>query len=374
VPLLQRQFLYNPLQLWLTGAVTAAIVFVIALIVRRLLVSRLGVLAARTTNQFDDMVVDLIRETRTWVLFVVALFAGFAQLTMSARAATYFQAAAKLVVLWQAAVWGAAAVGFWVKYYLERRTASHDRASIAKITAMGVGAKVVLWIMIGLTALQTVFGLAVAPLITGLGVGGIALALAVQNVLGDILAALAIVFDKPFDVGDSIGVDSISGTVEHIGLKTTRIRSASGEQVIVGNADLLKSRLRNFRRMSQRRVAFNLDVTFDTPPDVLARIPMIVEGIVTAQKPVQFDRSHVASFGESFIRIETVYFVLDPDYRKFMDIQQAVNIEILRRFASEKISFAFPSRTVYHEGPLARDVIVTEPPPHDDNSSSVTSG
>lgn len=374
MPLLQRQFLYNPLQLWLTGAVTAAIVFVIALIVRRLLVSRLGVLAARTTNQFDDMVVDLIRETRTWVLFVVALFAGFAQLTMSARAATYFQAAAKLVVLWQAAVWGAAAVGFWVKYYLERRTASHDRASIAMITAMGVGAKVVLWIMIGLTALQTVFGLAVAPLITGLGVGGIALALAVQNVLGDILAALAIVFDKPFDVGDSIGVDSISGTVEHIGLKTTRIRSASGEQVIVGNADLLKSRLRNFRRMSQRRVVFNLDVTFDTPPDVLARIPKIVEGIVTAQKPVQFDRSHVASFGESFIRIETVYFVLDPDYRKFMDIQQAVNIEILRRFASEKISFAFPSRTVYHEGPLARDVIVTEPPPHDDNSSSVTSG
>jgi small-conductance mechanosensitive channel len=374
VPLLQRQFLYNPLQLWLTGAVTAAIVFVIALIVRRLLVSRLGVLAARTTNQFDDMVVDLIRETRTWVLFVVALFAGFAQLTMSARAATYFQAAAKLVVLWQAAVWGAAAVGFWVKYYLERRTASHDRASIAMITAMGVGAKVVLWIMIGLTALQTVFGLAVAPLITGLGVGGIALALAVQNVLGDILAALAIVFDKPFDVGDSIGVDSISGTVEHIGLKTTRIRSASGEQVIVGNADLLKSRLRNFRRMSQRRVVFNLDVTFDTPPDVLARIPKIVEGIVTAQKPVQFDRSHVASFGESFIRIETVYFVLDPDYRKFMDIQQAVNIEILRRFASEKISFAFPSRTVYHEGPLARDVIVTEPPPHDDTSSSVTSG
>ena len=374
MPLLQRQFLYNPLQLWLTGAVTAAIVFVIGLIVRRLLVSRLGVLAARTTNQLDDMVVDLIRETRTWVLFVVALFAGFAQLTMSARAATYFQAAAKLVVLWQAAVWGAAAVGFWVKYYLERRTASHDRASIAMITAMGVGAKVVLWIMIGLTALQTVFGLAVAPLITGLGVGGIALALAVQNVLGDILAALAIVFDKPFDVGDAIGVDSVSGTVEHIGLKTTRIRSASGEQVIVGNADLLKSRLRNFRRMSQRRVAFTLDVTYDTPPDVLARIPKIVEDIVTAQQPVKFDRSHVASFGESSIRIETVYFVLDPDYRKFMDIQQAVNIEILRRFASERISFAFPSRTVYHEGPLARDVVVTEPPPHDDNSSSVTSG
>ena len=360
--ILQRQLLENSLRAWLTGAATAAVVFVIALVVRRVLVSRLGALAARTTNQIDDMIVELIRETRTWVLLVVALFVGFAQLSMSARAATYFQSLAKLVVLWQAAVWGAAAVGFWVKHYLERRTATHDRASIAMVTAMGVGAKVVLWIMIGLTALQTVFGLAVAPLITGLGVGGIALALAVQNVLGDILAALAIVFDKPFDVGDTIGVDNITGVVEHIGLKTTRIRSVNGEQVIVGNADLLKSKLRNLRRMHQRRVVFNLDVTFNTPPDLLARIPKIVEQIVTSQTPVQFDRSHVASFGESFIRIENVYHVLDPDYKKFMDIQQAINIEILRRFASENVSFAFPSRTVYHEGPLAKDVAVLQPP------------
>ncbi len=359
--LLHRQFLYNPIQSWLTGAATAAVFFVFALLLRHVLVSRLGALAARTTNQIDDMIVELIRETRKWVLLVVALFAGFAQLEMSARAATYFQSIAKLVVLWQAAVWGAAAVGFWVKHYLEHRTATHDRASIAMVTAMGVGAKVILWIMIGLTALQTVFGLAVAPLITGLGVGGIALALAVQNVLGDILAALAIVFDKPFDVGDTIGVDTITGVVEHIGLKTTRIRSVNGEQVIVGNADLLKSKLRNLRRMHQRRVVFNLDVTFNTPPELLARIPKIVEQIVTSQKPVQFDRSHVASFGESSVRIENVYYVLDPDYKKFMDIQQAINLEILRRFASENVSFAFPSRTVYHEGPLAKDVAITQP-------------
>ena len=359
---LQRQFLANSLQLWLTGALTAAIAFVIGLLVRRVLVSRLGALASRTTNQIDDMIVELIRQTRTWVLLVVSLFVGFAPLSMSARAAAYCQSAIKLVVLWQAAMWGAAAVGFWVKYYMEHRTATQDRASIAMVTAMGVAAKVVLWIMIGLTALQTVFGLAVAPLITGLGVGGIALALAVQNVLGDILAALAIVFDKPFDVGDTIAVDNVVGTVEHIGLKTTRIRSINGEQVIVGNADLLKSKLRNLRRMHQRRVVFTLDVTYDTPPDVLAGLPKIVEQIVTKQTPVQFDRSHVASFGESSIRIENVYYVLDPDYKKFMDIQQAINVEILRRFASQNVSFAFPSRTVYHEGPLAKDVAITQPP------------
>jgi small-conductance mechanosensitive channel len=207
-----------------------------------------------------------------------------------------------------------------------------------------------------------VFGIAITPLITGLGVSGIAVALAVQNILGDLLAALAIVFDKPFDVGDTIGVDNITGTVEHIGLKTTRIRSVSGEQIIIGNGDLLKSRLRNFRRMYQRRVLFNLDVPYDTPTEVLATLPKIVEEIVMAQSPVKFDRSHVASFGESAIRIETVYFVLDPDYKKYMEVQQAINLEVLRRFATKNVKFAFPSRTVYHEGPMAKELAVGNQP------------
>ena len=219
------------------------------------------------------------------------------------------------------------------------------------ITAMGVGAKVLLWILIVITALKSVFAIEITPLITGLGVSGIAVALAVQNILGDLLAALAIVFDKPFDVGDTIGVDQITGTVEHIGLKTTRIRSITGEQIIIGNSDLLKSRLRNFRRMYQRRALFNLDVTYDTPAATSGQAPgNRRERSCRAQSPVKFDRSHVASFGESAIRIETVYYVLDPDYKTYMDVQQAINLEILRRFGAENVKFAFPSRTVYHEG------------------------
>ena len=187
-----------------------------------------------------------------------------------------------------------------------------------------------------------VFDLHVTTLITGLGIGGIAIALAVQNILGDVLASLSIVFDKPFDVGDSIGVGDVTGVVEHIGLKTTRVRSITGEQVIIGNADLLKSRLHNFKRMYQRRVVFRLEVAFDTPPDALQRLPSIVEQIITAQSPVKFDRCHVASFGDSSIRIEAVYFVLDPDYKRYMDVQQAINLEVIRRFASENVQFALP--------------------------------
>jgi small-conductance mechanosensitive channel len=360
--ILSRQFLGNSLQAWLTASLTAAILFAVLMVARWLLVSRLGALAARTTNQIDDMVVALIGETRAWVLLVLAVDVGVDPLKLPPRVEVYLAPAAKLVLLWQAAVWGAGAIGFWVKHHLEHRSGTGDRAGIAMINAMGVGAKVILWILVMITALKSVFAIEITPLITGLGVSGIAVALAVQNILGDLLAALAIVFDKPFDVGDTIGVDTITGTVEHIGLKTTRIRSVTGEQIIIGNGDLLKSRLRNFRRMYQRRVLFNLDVTFDTPSEALAKLPAIIEKIVTAQSPVKFDRSHVSSFSESAIRIETVYYVLDPDYKKYMDVQQAINLEVLRRFAAEKVKFAFPSRTVYHEGPIVKDIAMGKQP------------
>jgi small-conductance mechanosensitive channel len=359
--ILHHVFLGNSVQAWLTAVLTATILFVVLVVARKLLTSHLGKLAARTINQVDDMVVAMLAETRTWALLILSVLVGVHALELG-RVGEYQAPLTRLVLLWQIAVWGAAGITFWVNHYLMHRTTTSDRTSIAMISAMGVGARVVLWVLVHLTTLKSVFDVEITALITGLGVSGIAVALAVQNILGDLLAALAIVFDKPFDVGDTIGVDQITGTVEAIGLKTTRIRSISGEQIIIGNGDLLKSRLRNFRRMHQRRVLFNLDVTFDTTPDALARLPGIVEQIVSAQSPVKFDRSHVASFGESAIRIETVYFVLDPEYKTYMNVQQAINLEVLRRFGAEQVKFAFPSRTVYHEGPMAKDLTVGTQP------------
>ena len=344
--LLQTQFLSNSVESWITASVTAVVVFVVFLGLRWVLVSRLGVLAAKTSNQVDDMVVEMMAQTRTKALFALAVIAGFGSLQI-AHVSPYFGHIAKLVFLWQVAVWGSAGIAFWVKHHLRARTSMTERGGVAMINAIGIAAKVVLWILVIITAFHSILSIDVTPWITGLGVSGIAVALAVQNILGDLLAALAIVFDKPFDVGDTIGVDSITGTVEHIGLKTTRIRSITGEQVIIGNGDMLKSRLRNFRRMYQRRALFNLDVTFDTPPATLAKLPKIIEQIVNAQPGVKFDRSHVASFGESAIRIETVYYVLDPDYKKYMDVQQSVNLAVFERFGLEGVKFAFPSRTVY---------------------------
>lgn len=359
---LHRTFLDNSLQAWLIAAATAAIALLVGLVLRRVLVSRLGKLAERTTNHIDDVIVEMLKETRTWVLVAIAILIALSPLHLTPRIGNAIAPATKLVVLWQAAVWAVAAITFWIEHQLKHRTGTHDRTSVAMISAMGVGAKALIWILIFLTALKSVFNVEITALITGLGVSGIAVALAVQNILGDLLAALAIVFDKPFDVGDTIGVDTVTGVVEHIGLKTTRLRSITGEQIIIGNGDLLKSRLRNYRRMQQRRALFNLDVPFDTPPDVLGRIPQMLEQIVSAQKPVRFDRSHVASFTESAVRIETVYFVLDPEYKIYMDVQQAINLAILERFNAEQLKFALPSRMVYHSGPNAKDLAVGPQP------------
>ena len=363
--LLNREFLSNSLKAWLTATVTSVVLFLVLYLARRVTVSRLGALAAKTTNYVDDMIVDVIAHTRKWVMLAMSIIVGFGTLEI-AHVGQFFAPAAKLLVLWQFAIWGGAAIGFWVKHHLDKRTSVAERGGVAMINAMGISAKVILWILIVITAFHSVLAINVTPWITGLGVSGIAVALAVQNILGDLLAALAIVFDKPFDVGDSIGVDQITGTVEHIGLKTTRIRSVTGEQIIIGNGDLLKSRLRNFRRMYQRRALFNVDVPFDTPADVLGRLPATIATIVKAQPKVKFERSHVASFGESSVRIETVYYVLDPDFALYMDTQQAINLEIFRRFSGDKIRFAMPSRTVYHEGPLAKQVEVTPQAPATD--------
>lgn len=199
--------------------------------------------------------------------------------------------------------------------------------------------------LVVLVALDNV-GVNVTALVAGLGIGGIAVALAAQNVLGDLFASLAIVLDRPFVLGDSIAVDTFQGTVESIGVKTTRLRSLSGEELVFSNSDLLKGPIRNYKRMTERRVLFNVGVAYDTPRETVARIPGMLREIVESQSPVRVDRAHFKSLGDSALVFEVVYFVLTPDYSRYMDIQQAVNLAILEQFAQQQIEIAYPTQRV----------------------------
>jgi small-conductance mechanosensitive channel len=336
----------NSIKAWLVSLGIGLTVYIALILGKRLLVSRLGALARKTDTDFDDALVEVIRNTRSFFLVAMSIYFGLRGLYVHPRAIGPIEKLLELSFLFQIGLWASGLVAFLVKRSLEKRDQASDRIGVAAVNAIGVSLKVVAWIIITLVAIQAVFNKNVTALMTGLGVGGIALALAVQNILGDLLAAVAIVFDRPFDVGDTIQVDQMVGKVEQIGLKTTRLRSVSGEQLILGNGELLKSRLRNYKRMYERRAVFNVDVTYDTPPDVVEAIPGILREAVEAQSPVRFERAHFAVFGDSALRFEAVYYVLAADYNLYMDIQQRINLTLLRRFNERGIGFAFPTRTI----------------------------
>lgn len=341
----QNTFLGTPAYVWLMLVALWAASVLVLLLLRRLVGRRLGAVAGRTHIQLDDYLVEVVQGTKTFFLvalgFVIAMH--FVDVATNVRAVV--RQAVFLLFLVQVIVWGNRIITRWIERYRERRLAE-DAASVTTMQAVGILARFVLWTVIFLVALDNL-GFDVTALIAGLGVGGIAVALAVQNILSDLFASLSIVLDKPFVVGDFLVLDAYAGTVEQIGLKTTRIRSLSGEQIIVSNSDLLQSRIRNYKRMFQRRVVFQFGVVYQTPPDKLAAIPSMIRAIVEAQEKVRFDRAHFVSYGDSALQYEVVYYVLDSDYNVYMDIHQAINLAIYRKFADEGIAFAYPTQMIY---------------------------
>ena len=304
--------------------------------------------AAATATDLDDFLLELANRTRLWLLLVPAIQLGAGVLVLPAAVGGMIETAAQLSLIAQGAIWVGAVVEFALGRYHRTRVET-DRAAVTTIAAFRFAATVGIWSIALLVALENL-GVDIAPLITGLGIGGVAVALATQNILGDLFASLSIVLDKPFVVGDFIRTGQDMGTVEQIGLKTTRLRSLSGEQLVFSNAEILQTRLRNFTRMGERRALFRIGVTYSTSVDRLERIPAMVREIVERQQNVRFDRGHFATFGESAYEFEFVYFVLSPDYNAFMTVQQEINLAIVRAFEREEIAFAFPTRTVILEG------------------------
>jgi small-conductance mechanosensitive channel len=247
-------------------------------------------------------------------------------------------------MLAQGGIWASRALAAWFeRRFRDVRAQDPDGATTLRL--IGFAAQGAVWLLVGLLALDQL-GFDVTALIAGLGIGGVALALAVQNILGDVFACAAIALDKPFVVGDFIVVDGLRGTVENVGLKTTRVRSLHGELLIFSNADLLKSRVRNFKRMFERRIQFSIAVTYDTPADELRRIPGWLREAVDAQPKTRFDRAHFKAYGDWALEFEVVYYVVDPDYNVYMDVQQGLNLAIYERFAAEGVQFAFPTQTL----------------------------
>lgn len=331
------------MEAWLLAAAIVLGLTLLTRIVQRFVVKQAGSLASHTRIGGDDLVVDLIK--RVSLPFLLAVYADLAtvSLALPPTARGVIHSAFIAACVYQAGVWGNGVIRYLI---LKRRAEpDFDGGAATTLAAIGLGARILLWSALVLLGLQNA-GVNVSALLTGLGIGGIAVALAVQNILGDLFASVAIVLDRPFVIGDFIIVGDLMGTVEHIGLKTTRLRSLFGEQLIISNAELLQSSIKNYKRMQERRVTFEFRVAYGTPRESVGEIAGMMREIVIRQKNVRFDRAHFRDFGESALNFEVVYYVLSPDYNEYMDIQQAINLEIMERFEEAQIEFAYPTRTV----------------------------
>jgi len=306
----------------------------------KLITSRLQRHAQRATAWWGIAAQTLLA-TNTLVLAYVSLYFAADSLNLPARADRLLARGLTIAVILQFGLWGSRAVKSWLAYRSATDRERGEGASIANLGVVSVMAQIGLWITIVLLMLENL-GVNISALVTSLGIGGVAIALAVQNILGDLFASLSIAMDKPFVTGDFIVVDTHMGTVRHIGLKTTRIDSLSGEELVFSNTDLLRSRIRNYKHMAQRRATFTFDLSYDSTAEQIEQANQIVRSAIESQEGTRFDRVHFQRFTENSLAFEAAYYVLSPDYNRYMDIQQAINLDMLRQFPDAGIEFAFP--------------------------------
>lgn len=340
-------FLGNPVRTWIVAAVVLVVAIGALVLLKRFVIGRYAARTAQTDTSLDDALVEILRRTRFFFILFTALSIAIRVLVIPTEVEKRVSQVAIAALYIQIAIWGGGLVRWWAGQYVEGGRHS-DPGSVTAVTALRFVAQAVVWIVIALAVLAN-FDINVTALVAGLGVSGIAVALAVQSTLSDLLGALNIVMAKPFVVGESITLEGqVSGTVEYVGLRTTRLRSVSGEQVIVPNKKILEGTVRNWTRMTERRVLLTLGAEYETPREVLAEVPrMLREAVEARGDVVRFDRAHLKTLGAYSVDFELVFWVRDPAYGVFMDTQQAVTLEVMRRFAAAGVGFAYPTQREY---------------------------
>ena len=311
---------------------------------KKIILSRVRGWTENTKTHVDSFVVEHIDRFGIPALYFAVIYAGLNYLIFTERGDRILSIAVGFVITFLLIRFLSATVRVLLRSYFKRRTGGEER--IKQLGGIMLIINMIIW-AVGLLFLFSNMGYDVTAIVAGLGIGGIAVALAAQNILGDLFNYFVIFLDRPFEIGDFIIIDNKMGVVEHIGVKTTRIKSLSGEQLVFSNSDLTNSRIHNYKRMERRRVLFRFGVIYQTSYEHVRQIPELVKSFVLEQEGVEFDRAHFASYGESSLDFEVVYYVLNSDYGVYMNTQQAVNLRMFEEFQKMGIDFAYPTRTLY---------------------------
>lgn len=348
--LLQDWFMFGiSLDDWLHALLAAALSYLVmdllTRFVTRLAKRRMSVLHLLTKRRLDEVIVGTLAGTKRYLLLLLALLIGLHTLPLSASVELRLSQAAIIVIGLQIAIWLNRGINVWMEKLVDPE-ADPELRNGATTTTMVFLLRIAVMMTVLLAVLANL-GVNITAFVASLGIGGIAIAFALQAILSDLFASLSIGLDKPFEVGDFIVVDDLLGTVEYVGIRTTRLRSLSGEQLVRSNTELLKSPIRNYKRMSERRVLFNFGITHDTPVDKIADLSATVRKIIEDASPTRFDRAHFVRIGPSSLEFEVVYYLLSREYSVYMDVQQHINLELMRACAERGIVFAHPTTTLH---------------------------
>lgn len=342
-PILQQELLGNTVK----DFVVAVFVFLVLLVVfgmfRGIVLRRLTKLAEKTQTDIDDIFIQIVEELRPPFYSFVAFYLAVSLITLTPLAQRVINAILIIWIVYQAIGALRVLVHYSIDKQITREPGSQSILNLIRGIAIGL-----VWVLGALLVLQNL-GVNVTSLMAGLGIGGLAVALALQNILSDLFSSFAIHFDKPFQQGDFIIVGNHLGVVEKVGIKTTRIRALQGEEIVISNQELTSTRIQNFKKMRERRVTFAFGVEYRTPIKTLKQIPQLVMEIIQSVELTRFDRAHFNKFDDSSLTFEVVYYVQSPEYSTHMDISQEIHFKIKEEFEKREISMAFPTRTIYME-------------------------
>ncbi len=342
--IMKRVIFHNSVSNYLVSLSILISGLLIARVLKLIVITRLKAWAARTSTTLDDFFLQVFESKLIPVFYFGVVYLSINTLTLG----TTFTRGFDVVIAVLLTVFSARFLVAIINYMIETVWLQKGEASTGEYSIKGLlpVINVVVW-GVAVTFLLDNLGFKISTVIAGLGIGGVAVALAAQAILRDLFSYFAILFDRPFKIGDFIIVGDYMGAIEYVGIKTTRIRSLSGEQVIFSNTDLINSRVRNYKRMNKRRVVFSLGVTYQTSLQDLQEIPGIITRIIKSVDLTTFDRAHFFSYGDFSLIFEVVYYVLSSDYNKYMDIQQEINFRIMKEFDQRGIEFAYPTQTLY---------------------------
>ena len=345
---LNQTFWGNTVQSYLIAAGIFIGASLIIFIFRKVVISRLRKWAESTETKLDDLLIRGLQKSIIPVLNILVFYFAVKTLSLHPKVERAVDVISVILITYFIIKMITAALRFGLDSYIKSKSTEEEEAQRRIKQMRGITAIVSFFIwVLGFIFLLDNLGFEITTVIAGLGIGGIAIALAAQAVLGDLFSYFVIFFDRPFEIGDFIVIGEFRGNIEHIGIKTTRVRSLSGEQLVFGNSDLTSSRIQNFKRMDRRRVVFKLGVTYQTPADKIEQAIKIVEQIIIDHPDVTYDRGHFATFGAFSLDLEFVYFVLSNDYNQYMNIQQDVNFRVLREFEKLGVAFSYPTQTLF---------------------------